>query len=198
MITSEYADVIDTFKKQQEEFSKSTIEEEGTLSPYLVILCKLREKKEGSGEFGTVYASIDPEFMKDSHSKDKLVQVVIPQVITEAEKQLGTPICLAWGVEAWAYKMPKDVAKEQLREGSWRDNPKTEVVVISIETEFSSEILMYDIIREGKTTNKEGDLIDKITLTPHESESPSNKPMMPDQEGRFANLFRKYKEPSKN
>jgi hypothetical protein len=64
-----------------------------------------------------------------------------------------------------------------------------EVLIITIESHDDSEFTVLEIVRSGKQVNEDGDLIDRIELVE-----------LPDYdgavlaEGRFAGLYRKFKE----
>ena len=71
---------------------------------------------------------------------------------------------------------------------NWKELPKKEVVFISIETDDNTEVVMYDIIREGIKVDKEGDMVENVKLKFISQET------TPDSfAGRFSGLLKKFK-----
>lgn len=78
------------------------------------------------------------------------------------------------------------IADKDFDMDNYKSLPKKEVIFISIETENKSETIIYEMIRNGKQVNTEGDLTDKIELKEmHDIEKPEGT------SGRFAGLYKK-------
>jgi hypothetical protein len=66
---------------------------------------------------------------------------------------------------------------------------KKEILIITIETEDLQNAYIYDINREGKQINSDGELVDKVSLQLNEDiQNPDNL------DGRFSGLLKKFKD----
>lgn len=157
----------------------------GSIFPHLTIFANPKEENdEGEKKPALIHIPLLDEAMVDEESKDQFINEHFPQ-IAKAVKERFDPIAIAWTSEAWVRMVDKE---ENLN--NWKDLPiRKEVIIISLETEANKECLIYDIKRDGKQINSEGEMVDKVELTSCDSLSNPNG-----MAGRFSNLFDKLKD----
>ena len=174
-IQSEHQAEIDKFKQRFMTFIETATTEWGGFEPAMVILGLIK----GTKKYQDFYVGFIGDIFAD---KDELAGNLRKLVDKLTEDKNCIPVCVSWATECWmrlsdTQKVPKD----------WQSLPKVEGVMATFETEYSSGIVAWKMYREGKTTNKKGDLIDKIRLERDEKMSSADGVS-----GRFANLFRKH------
>jgi hypothetical protein len=178
MIQSEHQERMDRFKKEVIELAEIEIKQEEGLTPKLAILC-LNTAKEGK-IYGVMIMPIPGEIIASASGKDLLAQQVIPRVIQLCEDEGKIPIMVNLTTEAWW----RDVDIKEYEE-KYKDKPFTDIPISGegisffFETQWSGEVIRYDIHREA---GKESE----ATITYKDTQNTANGA-----EGRFANLFRK-------
>jgi hypothetical protein len=167
------------------EFITKLIVHEGGIPPSITVLGT--HIKDGLN--AVVHIPIPGKFIKDDNSKDEFVNELIPQIAKKVAEDFDIN-AVAWASEAWL--RVSDIKTIDLDKGlsDWKSLPvKMEVLIITIESHDDSEFTVLEIVRSGKQVNEDGDLIDRIELVE-----------LPDYdgavlaEGRFAGLYRKFKE----
>lgn len=156
-------------------FIEATTTEHGGLEPVMLILGLKKESR----EYQDFYVGFIGDIFAD---KDELAGNLRKLVDKLTEDTNCIPVCVSWATECWMR-----LAEGKKLQNDWRSLPKVEGVMATFETEYSSGIIAWKMYREGKTTNKKGDLIDKIRLEKDEKMSSADGVS-----GRFANLFRKH------
>lgn len=129
-----------------------------------------------------IHIPIPDEYMVDDESKDKFIDVIMPQLIVEIKKKF-VPLGIAWASEAWMRSADKDFDMDKQ---DYKTLPKKEVLFMSIETKNNRDTIIYEIKRKGKQVNSDGDMTDIIELKEMENaENPKNVG------GRFSELYKK-------
>lgn len=184
---------IEVLKNDYIKFIKDTIQETGGLYPSFTVFSEIKgEYEEDKPKIGLIHIPIPGKFIEDVDSKDELVNEVLPE-ISKTVKENFIPYALAWASEVWVRRISKDDAKkfgnklDQLIESA----EKVEAVFINIESEFDNNVYVYEIKREGKQINSDGDLVDQISLI--EASDLTESVTEGSMSGRFANLFHLFK-----
>lgn len=187
-IKNEYSEKVKEFQRDLGNTMTSLCEKAGGLSPLFVVLSLNKVKEGEEPSYHTAFVPIAGEMLDSNQSKDVLV-ALLPMCIEHiAQDGNCIPLAVAWCTEVWMRRAPIDTPKSVFNSDEWRKFPKTEGIMCMIETEYSSDVKFWYMHREGKTTNSQGDLIDKIRLEERDDlASPDTV------SGRFANIFRKYK-----
>lgn len=172
-------------KEEYIENIRNKISELGGLHPHITIFADVNDTKESEDHsMAILILPIEEEYMKDDQTKDEFVDEILPGVFKKINEQF-TPKALAWASEAWI----RTIEKHEELPDNYKELPiKKEVVIISIESDNSSECLLYEIKREGQQVTTDGNLIDIITLTQLENVSVLEKAS-----GRFVGLYKKLK-----
>ena len=132
-----------------------------------------------------VHIAIPPEYMESEDSKDEFVDEKLP-IAFKAMKKKFKPFCITWAAEAWVRIAGADFDVDKQ---NWKAIPiKKEVVIVSMETEDTTETIIYNIHRNGKQVTKDGDLVDSVTLELDEDLNQGGAAG-----GRFTGLFRTFK-----
>ena len=129
---------IEKFIEQQRDFVLRVFNGEHELSP---MLCLLTEK---DGNTHTSMCPIPTELMTDE-GKD-IIRYGLLEKIKDTLKENGHKIiCVNWNSEGWLYKSSKEELDEV--DGHYRKLPRTEVLLMTFDSENESKILTYEIKR---------------------------------------------------
>ena len=169
---------IKEFKVANVQLMQYLLSKHGGLDPMIVVLVK-----EENDEYSVVAVPVPGEFLKDDNSKDALA-TSIPALLTMFAKQGKEPICFSFSSEAWLRKTSEGVTEVP---DNWKDLPKTECMISTYESMDESDMEVFEIIREGKMANENGDLIDAIVLRPYSIGENGEKPKA--LKGRFYGAF---------
>jgi hypothetical protein len=191
---------IEILKERYLDFIKEVIQEEASLPPSFTAFCQVKDEVDpDSGEpmLGLVHIPVPGKFMKDEDAKDELVNEVIPKIFEELKKKF-VPHALAWASEVWMTSIKKTEDVQTVEEAYEKalETPhvnRQEAVFISIDSEEGNEVFVYNIHREGKQINSDGDLVDKVRLERNNQMNESKTNKVSNISGRFANLFHKLK-----
>jgi len=183
MLTKEeYKELKDSFFN----FMKKLLVEQGDLNPCIVLMGKklanaLGEEEESNA---VVYVPIPGKYMKTEKTKEEFVTEVIPKMGTEI-RQYFSIYAVAWVAEAWVREVHQGEVPV-----NWKDLPiQKEVLIITIETKDATEGITFEIKRNGKEVNAEGELIDHIELI----EDIRANGFIPSG-GRFSGLYKQFTE----
>jgi hypothetical protein len=176
-----YENHIKEFKIANVQMMQYLLSKQGGLDPMIVVLVK-----ESNDEMNIVAVPVPGEFLHDDQTKDVLAGA-IPSLLGMLAKQGKEPVCFSFSSEAWLRKTPEGVTEVP---DNWKDLPKTECMISSYESANASEMEVFEIIREGKMANENGDLIDAIVLRPHSIEVDGEKPKA--LKGRFFGAFQEF------
>ena len=143
-------------------------------------------------KYGIAFIPIPGEFLKDESRKEVLANIVFPDAFKQIETEHNHRIVgFCWSTEVWIRSTNKNALPD-----NYQELPKEEGVILNMETEEQSDIIIKLVKREGKVINKEGNLIDNILLEDYHTEfsgviHPGVSPTS--SEGRFANIFKNYR-----
>lgn len=172
---------IKEFKVANVQLMQYLLSKHGGLDPMIVVLVK-----EENDEYNVVAVPVPSELLKDDNSKDALA-TSMPALLTMFAKQGKEPICFSFSSEAWLRKTPEGVTEIP---DNWKDLPKMECLISSYESADESDMEVFEILREGKIANENGELIDAIVLRPHNVSPDGEKPKK--MEGRFHGAFQEF------
>lgn len=178
---------IEDLKKEYVNHLKEYITQTGSLFAHLVVIGTSKEDNKKS----IIHVPIPPNFIKDEKGKDTFVKQVLPEAAKEIVKKFNCEL-VGWASEAWLRVVGKD---EEEKLESWKDIPiKKEVVFIMFENKEKQETIVYDIIRNGKQVNSEGDLADSVDLVKDDELSKfyTGKDISV---GRLSGLYKAFEQP---
>jgi len=173
-------------KKDYINHIKEYVTDNGGLFPHLTVFADVKKPKEGEEDKpAIIHIPIPDEWMQSDEMKDKFVDNVIPDVFKDINAEF-IPHGIGWAAEAWMRVADKNFDPSK---GDWKKIPiRKEVIMISIESDRPSESIIYEIKREGKQVNSDGNLVDVIKL-----EQQFKDEIAPSTGGRFTGLFKKLK-----
>jgi len=178
MTQEQYIDL----KNNYIEHLTSMMSEIGSIPAHITVFADHLDP-EDSVKPALVHIAIPPEYMESEDSKDEFVDEKLP-IAFKAMKKKFKPFCITWAAEAWVRIASKDSDIE-----NWKAIPiKKEVVIVSMETEDTTETIIYNIHRNGKQVTKDGDIVDNVTLELDEDLNQGGAAG-----GRFTGLFRTFK-----
>jgi hypothetical protein len=183
---------IELLKNDYVDFIKTTIQETGSLYPSFTVFSEIKgEYEEDKPKIGLIHIPVPSKFMEDADSKDELVTDVLPEISKTIKKDF-VPYALAWASEVWVRRINKeDVKSPKDLEKLSRSAEKVEAIFINIESEFENNVYVYEIEKDGKQINADGDLVDKINLI--EAKDLTESVKEGSMSGRFSNLFHLFK-----
>jgi hypothetical protein len=167
------------------DFIKNYVIENGGISPQLSIFADIKKPTEEQiGKSAIVHIPIPEKFMENDMMKEMFIQEVVPDVFSDIKKEF-IPQGVAWAAEAWMRVADKDFDMDK---DEYKKLPiKKEVIIITIESVDNEEVFLFEIKRDGKQVNSEGNLTDAITLTYLDDMKKPNG-----LGGRFSGLFKKF------
>jgi hypothetical protein len=161
------------------------ISETGGLFPHITIFADLKNPTElDQDKPAVIHIPIPDKYMKNDDAKDEFVDELLPEISKRINEQF-IPYGIAWSSEAWM----RVIEKDQKMPDNYKDLPvKKEIVIVTVETELNEEAVIYEIKRQGKSVNSDGDLIDNVKLEKIETDQPDSFG------GRFSGLLKKLKD----
>lgn len=164
-IQSEYDKEIEGFEEHIINFSSSYLMDKGEFPAMIFILVKHEDG------VGLVISPVN--HLMDSNENKDIIPKIMPEVLSKLEKDNKTPIAFCLCSETWIRRgKGTNASIEEIKK-----LPKREALTMFVETEFSSKIIIFDIIRDENG---------KIIKVPENHRSKDGNV-----QGRFANLFRK-------
>lgn len=159
------------------------ISETGGLFPHITIFADVIEPKEGEEDKpAIIHIPIPNKFMKNDDTKDEFIDEIIPDIFRDLKKDFK-PHAVAWSSEAWL----RQIEKGEKMPDNYKNLPvKKEVIIVTLGTENEEEIILYEVKREGKQVNADGNLSDIVKLNKIEEDQPQSVG------GRFSGLFKKF------
>ena len=180
MNASQYDIEIPKFKEYVIQQINENVIEHNNIDPAIHILCD--DPKEKSPLIALV--PIPNEFLADDRTKDRLTEILIPQILEHIHGEGIKILCFSLITEGWSYEIKgkKPESNEEYQEAK-KTAEKKEMVLISFETEKESDTRMF--YKMGTKKNAEGEYIEGTWLKPFLEGNGTV-------EGRFSNLFRKF------
>ena len=176
-----YENHIKKFKVANVQMMQYLLSKQGGLDPMIVVLVK-----ESNDEMNIIAVPVPGQMLQNDQTKDVLA-ASLPSLLNMLAKQGKEPVCFSFSSEAWLRKTPEGVTEMPK---NWKDLPKTECMISSYESADSSDMEVFEIIREGKIANESGDLIDAIVLRPYSMSEDGEKPKAI--KGRFFGAFEEF------
>ncbi len=174
----------ENYQELKEEYVKNLnrfISDHGGIFPHIAVMGSHKDPKEAKD--GIIHIQVPDKFLGSEKLKDLFVDQILPKIALKVNEVI-VPGAVAWTSEAWL----RSVSKDEEVPDNWRELPiQKEVLIISMEFGEKTETLIYEIKRDGKQVNSEGDLVDKVELE-----------ALPDLQqaeavgGRFTGLLKKF------
>jgi hypothetical protein len=183
-----FQEEIDVLKNEHIDFIKKNIETYGEFTPMITVFAELKkiDEDEPDLKFGMIHIPIEGKFLRDDESKNNFIDNVLPEVFNTIQKTF-IPHAVLWCSEVWMKRLSnkKDISQEDIDSCE-----RIEAIFISMEQKDKTEVLVYEISRNGSQVSPDGDLVDKI----HLKESNEFKYFKRENVGgRFSNLFKLFK-----
>ena len=161
---------------------KRVMTELGFIRPHLTVFGK-HVDEEKKDKDALVHIEVRDEFMRSENMKESFVQEIIPEIAGKIKK-LVSPYGVAWTSEAWV----RTAGKEEGVPDNWKTIPiDGEILMVNMDFENKSEMLVYDIKRNGKQVTEDGDIVDHVELIEKDMKEASGWG------GRFTGLLKKFK-----
>lgn len=159
------------------------ISETGGLYPHITIFADVIHPKKGEEDKpAIIHIPIPNKFMKDDDMKEEFIEDVLPDIFRDVKKDF-VPHGVAWSSEAWL----RTIDKGGKMPDNYKNLPiKKEVIIVTMGTKENEDVILYEVKREGKQVNSDGDLVDNIKLEKLDDMKPDSV------EGRFSGLFKKF------
>lgn len=165
-------EIIQKYKEEQLINIKNMISETGGIGTFM----QLVGIKKGLDK--PIIVHIETPFENDE-DKEMFIEDGIPMICKGLKGEEITPICVSFFAEAWMKIYDKQKGKE---------SEKKEVVIMTISSEESDKMYVYDIIRHPYEVDENGELISKTEL----SDNGDVKGEEQERKGRFTNLYEKF------
>lgn len=170
-------------KKDYIDHIKNVVNVTGGMFPHISVIADDKDD-----QASLIHIPIPDQIMENDEDKDRFIDEILPEIAEKLHKDEFRPYAVTWAAECWMRTFSKEQKKEVLYNG-WKSLPKKEIVFVSIETADNTEVITYDIIRKGMKVDKQGDMIEDVSLEEiKQDELPTS-----DMGGRFSKLFNKFK-----
>jgi hypothetical protein len=158
---------------------KNYMTDMGGIFPHLTVYGKSKRQEEDA----IIHIPIPDELMKSEELKDKFVDTILPKIAEKIRIDFD-PYGVAWTSEAWV----RTAGKEEGVPDNWKTIPiDGEILMVNMDFENKSEMLVYDIKRNGKQVTEDGDIVDHVELIEKDMKEASGWG------GRFTGLLKKFK-----
>lgn len=152
----------------------------GSIFPHISVFANHKDDEEKKDAI--VHIQVPEEFMRSEQMKETFVQDVIPEIAKKIREKF-IPYGVAWTSEAWVRTATKDEAVPN----NWKDLPiDKEILMVSMEFVHKKEFIIFDIKRNGKQVNEDGDLVDHVDLLEQDFSGADGM------SGRFTGLLEKF------
>jgi hypothetical protein len=161
---------------------KKMLLELGNIQPTVTVIGNHIEENKPA----IVHIPLPAELANSDNGKQMFVDKMIPDISKKIhEKFTIDAVCFA--SEAWLRTADKDGYNPET--DNYKKLPiSKEILIISIDGKDGSKSDIYEIKRDGKSINTDGDLIDTIELEP----LPELGETYNTNTGRFSNLYKKF------
>ncbi len=164
---------------------KKYMQEEGGLFSHVSIIAEpINHQDNDDNKNAIIHIPIPESIANSDQGKEYFITRMIPEIAKKIKQEFDTT-GVVWASEAWVRSADKN-SKDPLE--NWKDMPiKKEVLMVSIESKFGNEALIYEIVRKGMQVTEDG-LADTIELIKDEELSGKDLNMG----GRFTGLYKKF------
>lgn len=146
----------DELKKNHLKIIEKYMAEEGNIFTHITVFAKQLSDDATS----IINVPIPSEFLQSERDKDRFTDKVLPKLGADLCKRFNI-LGVLWTAEAWVRIADKD-KKDPLE--NWKEMPvKKEVVIITIDSDFGQENVIYNIVRDNMTVGPDG-LHQKVKL----------------------------------
>ena len=156
---------------------KEYVKENGGIFPHINVFAKnIAEDKKGC-----IVIPLPGNIFESEENKDEFIDSMIPQIAKKIKEDFLI-YGVAWTYEAW---IRKENADEKMPD-NWKKLPITgEVLLLSMQFHNRKELYTFNIIRNGKQVNEEGELIDSVELEESDVQGSDFK-------GKLSTLYEKF------
>lgn len=187
-------EMLQSLKEDYLDHIKGYVNEYGNLFPHLSIFADVKEPEEGQeNKPAIIHIPIPSEYMKDSDSKDKFVDNILPEIV-EHVKEKFNPIAIGWAAEA---TMRVAGSLFDIEKDDWTKIPVSkEVIIITIDGKDNNQTFLYevkqvsdDVLSNMKITES-GQLANRVELIDITEKYTSSQ--VKNAGGRFGSLYKKF------
>lgn len=150
-------------EKMRDEFVSSItrmVQGEGFLAP-VVALFALNDE----GKKTLMIIPLDGDYLTEK--KNIFLKRVVPALRERLDDEEFKVFAVCIASEAWARVAPVDF---KFSEDAVRELDKEEIVIVTYMDDDSNSSVIFDMKRDGKAVNQEGEIIDYVTLTERSQE----------------------------
>ena len=178
MTEEQYLEVKDDYLKSM----KRILLETGNIQPTVTIIGLHKEEQKPA----IVHIPLPASIANSDRKKQMFVDEMIPELSKKVnERFIVEAVCFA--SEAWMRTAEKDEFNPEI--DNYKDLPiKKEILIITLEDKNGVDCSIYEIKRDGKSVNPDGDIIDYIEL----EKLPDLEQPYALTEGRFSKLYEKF------
>ncbi len=131
--------IVDKFVEHHEKKVLQMFKEQKGIKPFLTFLCKTEDDR------GEVIVLDVPQMLMFNEGKDFVRDVMVEKIKETLKKKNKKLMCVNWNSESWMYQGHKDEI-EKLG-GDYRKLPKTEILLMTFDSENGSRQITYEIKR---------------------------------------------------
>ena len=132
-------EIVDKFVEHHEKKVLEMFIKQKGITPFVTFLCEREDKK------GEVIVLEVPPTLMFNEGKDFVRDVLIEKIKDTLKKKNKKLMCVNWNSESWMYKGHKDEINEL--GGDYRKLPKTEILLMTFDSEQGSRQITYEIKR---------------------------------------------------
>lgn len=154
----------------------------GNIQPTVTIIGLHKEKQKPA----IVHIPLPASIANSDRKKQMFVDEMIPELSKKVNERF-TVDAVCFASEAWMRTAEKDEFDPEV--DNYKELPiKKEILIITIENKNGTECSIYEIKRNGKSVNPDGDIVDYIEL----EKLPDLEKPYSLTEGRFSKLYEKF------
>lgn len=129
------------------------------LKPMLTIIADIKNPTpDQESKSAIVHISIPGDIMNSENGKEYFIQAMLPNIAKEIKEKF-TAVAIGWACEAWMRKSEEGVTEIP---DNWKELPKEEIVICTIESSEETNSYLYNIKRtKVPSVNFVGELVDQ-------------------------------------
>jgi hypothetical protein len=141
----------DELKKGHLDIVERYMAEEGNIFSHLTIF----GKQLSDGSTSIINVPIPSEFLQSESTKDKFTDIIVPKLGADLSKRFDI-LGVLWTAEAWVRVADKGDNHKNVID-NWKEIPvKKEVVIITVDSDFGQESIVYNIVRDNMSVGLDG------------------------------------------